>query len=59
MYPFSTVWKWGVLASQDFLVKWRSLSTVNSYDFGGCNSAAEYLLPKQGVVGSNPITRSS
>ena len=26
---------------------------------GGCNSAAECLLPKQDVVGSNPITRSS
>ena len=26
---------------------------------GGCNSAVECLLPKQGVVGSNPITRST
>ena len=25
---------------------------------GGCNSVVEYLLPKQKVVGSNPITRS-
>ena len=25
---------------------------------GGCNSGVEYLLPKQKVVGSNPITRS-
>ena len=25
---------------------------------GGCNSVVEYLLPKQRVVGSNPITRS-
>ena len=25
---------------------------------GGCNSAVECLLPKQDVVGSNPITRS-
>ena len=24
----------------------------------GCNSAVEYLLPKQGVEGSNPFTRS-
>ena len=29
------------------------------YDLGGCNSAEECLLPKQGAVGSNPITRSS
>ena len=26
---------------------------------GGCNSAVECLLPKQDVVGSNPITRST
>ena len=26
---------------------------------GGCNSGGECLLPKQNVVGSNPITRSS
>ena len=26
---------------------------------GGCNSGVECLLPKQNVVGSNPITRSS
>ena len=26
---------------------------------GGCNSGVEYLLPKQNVVGSNPITRSN
>ena len=25
---------------------------------GGCNSVVECLLPKQKVVGSNPITRS-
>ena len=25
----------------------------------GCNSAAECLLPKQDVTGSNPVTRSS
>ena len=25
----------------------------------GCNSGVEYLLPKQNVVGSNPITRST
>ena len=25
---------------------------------GGCNSGVECLLPKQAVVGSNPITRS-
>ena len=24
----------------------------------GCNSVVEYLLPKQRVVGSNPIARS-
>ena len=29
------------------------------YDLGGCNSAEECLLPKQDVVGSNPITRST
>ena len=28
------------------------------YNLGGCNSAEECLLPKQGAVGSNPITRS-
>ena len=28
------------------------------YDLGRCNSAEEHLLPKQDVVGSNPITRS-
>ena len=30
----------------------------NKVDFSGCNSAVECLLPKQDVVGSNPITRS-
>ena len=29
------------------------------YDFGGCNSAEECLLPKQDVEGSNPFTRST
>ena len=28
------------------------------HDSGGCNSVEEFLLPKQAVVGSNPITRS-
>ena len=35
----------------------KDLNTVR-YDLGGCNSAVECLLPKQGAVGSNPITRS-
>ena len=28
------------------------------HDASGCNSGVECLLPKQDVVGSNPITRS-
>ncbi len=32
---------------------------TSRYDLGGCNSAVECLLPKQDVVGSNPITRST
>ena len=32
--------------------------TPNERLLGGCNSVVEYLLPKQKVVGSNPITRS-
>ena len=31
---------------------------ISRHDLGGCNSAEECLLPKQDVVGSNPITRS-
>ena len=31
----------------------------NVIGISGCNSAEECLLPKQDVVGSNPITRSS
>ena len=34
------------------------LSWVRIKIQGGCNSAVECLLPKQDVVGSNPITRS-
>ncbi len=29
------------------------------HDASGCNSGVECLLPKQDVVGSNPITRSN
>ena len=36
----------------------EGLGTVR-YDLGGCNSAEGCLLPKQDVVGSNPITRST
>ena len=36
----------------------KDLNTVR-YDLGGCNSAVEYLLPKQDVEGSNPFTRST
>ena len=36
----------------------KDLNTVR-YDFGGCNSAVECLLPKQDVEGSNPFTRST
>ena len=36
----------------------EGLDTVR-YDLGRCNSAEEHLLPKQDVVGSNPITRST
>ncbi len=35
----------------------KDLNTIR-HDFGGCNSAVECLLPKQGVTGSNPATRS-
>ena len=34
------------------------LSRANDLRPGGCNSVVEYLLPKQKVAGSNPITRS-
>ncbi len=34
------------------------LSNAQTRTLGGCNSVVEYLLPKQRVVGSNPITRS-
>ena len=34
------------------------VSAANDLRPGGCNSVVEYLLPKQKVVGSNPITRS-
>ena len=36
----------------------EDLDTVR-HDSAGCNSAEECLLPKQGAVGSNPITRSN
>ena len=32
---------------------------LNCLDLSGCNSGVECLLPKQNVVGSNPITRST
>lgn len=37
----------------------RAILGQNSFGLGGCNSAAECLLPKQKVEGSNPFTRSS
>ena len=40
------------------LVFTEDLDTVR-YDLGRCNSAKGCLLPKQDVVGSNPITRST
>ena len=39
-------------------VSTKDLDTFR-FDFGGCNSAAECLLPKQDVEGSNPFTRST
>ena len=36
----------------------EALATIGPDGMGGCNSGVEYLLPKQNVVGSNPITRS-
>ena len=39
------------------LVFTEDLETVR-YDLGSCKSAKGCLLPKQGAVGSNPITRS-
>ncbi len=32
---------------------------IGVFKMSGCNSAVECLLPKQDVVGSNPITRST
>ena len=37
----------------------KLVSRHNMINLSGCNSAEECLLPKQGAVGSNPITRST